>query len=720
MRSRTRPRLHRAEVYDRGWSRVDRYGPARLYAYLPPWGIWLALPVLAGVCHALAGSSPAAGTTVGAVSGIVVLGLAGFTWHVFGPRGASVRAHATASIAAAGVWLLWVVVVGLFRHSTWRWFHPIDWLLGWFNGWPWGAWLLLGPALAISWNVRRAARGDGSDTHDDGSAGLLDKVGIAGTIKRPVLEAGGTRVTARVQVEPGTHTAADVQAARGRLASALGVREPAVRVNRVPEDHSQADLVVVPRDQLATPTPWPGPHAPGESVAVEVAVGVYEDAEVARLWLPGDRHARPNPRNATHYAVMGQSGSGKSEGGLLLVTEGAIIRPDASVVYSDPVKGIQTVAPIAAGIDLLLTDQQSAIAAYRRLPQVIRARTHRLGVHGFKQWEPAAAEAPCELKYLIYVWEEAAALLANSTTFVAICEQARSAGISLVVSQQRMSHDRMDTSARYNLGGGWCFGTGDDVSAKFALSEQTLDAGATPWHWRDRYPGYSYLEGPGIDEQRWAIPVRAFMADSAHLAEVVAEHADPGLDPTTAEAFGAVYATYRRRVDEGAAVWQNAPARRTTIPLGVVHDSSEDELDPDAADPDGAEPAEDDPDFQVPPNPEPGFMDDIDPAHEIPTDDAAGIVLTFPDPPPQGTAGSMSTTAARTALRQYLTAMARAGHTTVTPGQLVDFRQRIGRQKSWLSDELRRLVAEDVLTDEPDRGVYGLPCPPDEPESVPA
>jgi hypothetical protein len=705
-----------------GYGRMERYGPVRLWAYAPPWGIWLALPVVAQLFRAFATASQAAGIVVGALSGVVVVGLSAFTWHVFGPRGASVRVHATASIAAAGVWLMWVIVVGLFRHPTWHWFHPVDWFVSLFNGWPWGAWFLLGPAAAITWNLRRGARGDGTDAHPQG-ADLLEKVGIAGQVKRTAIEAGGTRVRARVAVEPGEQTA-DVQAARGRIASLVKTRGTGVRVIPDPDNHAEADVVIVPRDQLANPTPWPGPLAPGESIAVEIPVGVYEDAETARLWLPGDPSARPSPRNAAHYGVMGASGSGKSEGTLHVVTE-VITRRDASVVYSDPVKGIQTVAPIAAGIDLLLTDQQTAIAAYRRLPTVIAHRTHRLGQYGFKQWTPAAAKPPCGLKYLIYVWEEAAALLANSSMFVAITEQARSAGLTLVPSMQRMSHDRLDTSARYNLGGGWCFGTGDDISAKFALSESTLDAGAAPWEWRDRKPGYSYLEAPGISEDRWPIPLRTYLADPEHQREVVAEYADPGLDETTAAAFGQVYADYRRQVAESAAAWQTAPGR-TVIPLhapapvaGFRVDDPDgmQETDMDGFDVDGDLAGEvDDPDFEFPPNPESGFFEDIDAAKEIAANDDENVIR-LPDPPARD--AGLSPTAARAALRTFLLDMARAGHDTVEPRQLVEFRQRIGRQKSWLSDELRRLVGEGFLTDEPDRGVYGLPDP-DEPGSVPA
>jgi hypothetical protein len=41
----------------------------------------------------------------------------------------------------------------------------------------------------------------------------------------------------------------------------------------------------------------------------------------------------------------------------------------------------------------------------------------------------------------------------------------------------------MPTTARFNFGAAYCCGCGDDYSAAFALSEQTIAAGAHPENW---------------------------------------------------------------------------------------------------------------------------------------------------------------------------------------------------------------------------------------------
>lgn len=686
-----------------GGAKTVKYGAAHLRPYSSPWAVWLALPFVGILFHTFAAISTPASVVVGAVGGIGGAILVGFTWHVFQPRAHSIRVHATVTVAGAAVWTMWVTAVGLFQWSPWRGWNVLEWLLGWFVGWPWGAWALIGPIACLTWNLRRVSRGEGNDTHADAGGGLMEAIGIAGRVKRVELEAGDTRVRAKVGVQRGTHTAADIQQAAGSIASAVGIRRGGVRVVSNPDDFSQADILITPRDLLADTLVWQGPSAPGGSIIDAIPAGRYEDGETAQLWFPGDEKKQ---RNATHFALSGMSGAGKTESGLSVLTDG-LTRRDFAVVFSDHVKGVQSVTPIAAGIGLVLTEQLQAVAAMRQLDKVISARTNQLGKYGFSQWTPQAAlpvdKGGAGLKLTVYWIEESAALIADSAKFVQATERARSAGLILVISQQRLSHDRIETSARSNIGANWCFGVRTPDEAKFALSEETLDAGACPWEWKSAKPGYSYLEAPGIDPSRWAMPLRGWLPDKDHLREVIAEFClDPTLDATTAEAFGKVYTDYRRQVDEGATAWQQvAPKGRTLIAvpdMSNIEDEDDEELDVD-----GEDDTDDDVDLEIPEQPEPGFMDDIDIEQEIPGDDLPLIPLG-----PVSTGEGMGTVEAREALRSFLEQLGEQGHETVKPEQLVEFRRHVGRSASWLTKELKRLVREGVLEDAPDRGVYGL------------
>lgn len=687
----------RARAEAPGASRTG-YGWARVAPYSPPWLTWGALPLLVVGARMLAARGLPAAMLVAVGLTVAAGGLTAFTWHVFKARGRSVQVHATAYVGVGALWVLWAAIAGLWSLAVWA------------------VWAFAGVVGGLTWSIRRAARGSGDDTHQGDDGGLLEAIGIAG---RPAgkarLEADGARVRLPVQMERGQASVEDLQGAKGRIASAAGVRKGAVRVEPEPDDHSRGDVVVVPRDLLRETIPYPGPSAPGASIVEELQVGRYEGGDTTRLWLPGDPKAKPAPRNATHIGVMGMTGSGKSESVLVALVE-AMTRPDCSVVYSDPIKGIQTVAPIAAGVGLLLTEQKPAVAAFRRLPVAIRARTAAMGRHGFRQWTPDVYRK-IGMKYLVCVWEEAADLLADSELFVKVTEQARSAGITLIPSQQRLSHDRMSTSARYNLGGGWCFGVGDDRSATFALSPQTLDAGAVPEEWKANKPGYAYLEAPGVPEVRWPEPMRAYLGDPDHLREVIAEHCrDAALDPVTANAFGKVYSDYRRQVLDGGADWQQPTRTAIAMPAGPTGRVKEDQADKDE---DGADDGQEgglegydprqDPDMPaMRPQPEPGFMDDADPSQELPEDD--------PDPPirwgrPAGEPRPTAS-AAKALLRAELARRAAEGAEEVTTGELAEYRaQVLRRSPAWLSGELRALVAEGVLDEHPDRGVYGLRTP---------
>lgn len=644
-----------------------------LIPYAPPWIGWLVLPALAFGARKLWATSisSAMGAAVGVV--LLVVGLTMFTWHVFRARGHSIRVHATASVGAGGGWLLIALVAGLDTRLVWS-----IWGMGGFG-------------VCLAWSLRRLAKSDGGDHHaDDGGQKVLEAVGLKGArFGKPKIVGG--KVSATLQLVGGEHTTADAQAAKSKLESKMKLRPGAVRIISNPDREDTPMVEIVAKDPLVYPIPWKGPNAPGESIAEIVEFATYDDGTRGGIYLPG--RAKP-VRPGGHYKVAGTTGSGKTEGGLIVITN-TLTRTDASVIYVDSVKGIQSIAPIINGVDLPILDRAKAMKFLKSLQTVIRDRTEFLGQRGFKQWEPG-----CGLKYLIVQIEEAADLLADSATFVKTSEQARSAGITLIPSMQRWSHDRVDTSVRENINGSMCYGVSSDTSATMALSEDTLDAGAEPWRWKNFKPGYLYIEGPGIDPKMWPRPARADLAESGHLTAAVAEFAHPGLDHVTAMALGDLYADHVSLVAEGRAPWQKPPVTATKMPVKPAP-VDEDEIDDD----DGDE-VETDYEHELPAQPEPGFMDDIDPDTEIGDDDDNVIAISIPVSP-----STMGRTEAVDALRSELRSRADAGMETIRPSELVEFRQRVGRSASWLTQELQRLVDEEFLSEEPDRGVYGLPVP---------
>jgi hypothetical protein len=153
-------------------------------------------------------------------------------------------------------------------------------------------------------------------------------------------------------------------------------------------------------------------------------------------------------------------------------------------------------------------------------------------------------------------------------------------------------------------------------------------------------------------------------------------------------------------VAEGKAPWQKPVKTATRMPAAV------DDLDDDIDDLDDDEDAVDDYEYEVPENPEPGFMDDIDPEQDIPDDDDNVIAIGLPINDTK-----MGRTEAVNELRREIESRIAAGMETVRPSELVDLRVRIGRSASWLTQQLQEFVDEGLLIEDPDFGVYGLPVP---------
>lgn len=443
------------------------------------------------------------------------------TFKITKPK-AFLQVHATLSVALGMLWLTAATITGPFDHPL------ID------------VWLIGMPVVTGSWSIRRLVGRGQRSSDGDGDAKLLKSVKLAGAKIKGEIEVGPNRATAQLQLPPGQLTADDVAQAKGRLASALSVGTNSIRVEPDPDHHDRATLTVVPQDMLKTSLPWPGPSAPGGSIADPLNVGIYGDGVPANFWLPGDVSA---VRNATHMLVMGMNGSGKSYGAKELWTE-ILTRRDVKLWIADGAKGLQTVgqfAPYADWVEPSASGAQNMLAV---LPAVIEKRASALADEGLEQWVPG-----CKLKYLVVWIEEAAAVIREADDIAHIVQTARSAGVTIVLSMQRPSYTQIPVDVRNQLGCVWCFGVKDNADAAFALDEALLDRGANPAAWKNRKPGYSYLEAPGIPEDRMVEPLRTWRTQGDdELIDAIIE-ADPNqyeLDEVTAAAAGKAYANRTR------------------------------------------------------------------------------------------------------------------------------------------------------------------------------
>ncbi|WP_405536388.1 sporulation protein SsgA [Streptomyces sp. NBC_00075] len=582
---RTYPLTVPATTNDGTGGSIGAYLLNRAKPHLPPW-IGVAGTGLIGVLGNWRwGESAAAG--VGLTLGSVIL--TGATWWMGKSTSQQRRLHSAVTVAAGSAWLTAACLAGPTA-------GPIDDL-----------YLIGGPVLALSWNVRMVLRRNDDPAGESSDKGLLAKVGLAraqiGTAK-----VEPNRVTAPLGLEAGEQTNDDVTKSLSRLASALDLPTSAVRYLPDPGSARRGELVIVPEDMLSEVVEWEGPSNLGGSIAEPLVIGRYDDGAPMYLWLPGDPEAK---RNGTHVLIAGGTGSGKGDTALNVQTE-ILSRRDVVLWLSDP-KSFQDFRPLLPGIDWAVEGGAPTEIMVEALKAAIPARTSWLGAHHYRQWTPECVQTQNDpahscrkdgtacgcagMPFLVAWMEEAANTLRalGDDVFTGIAQEARSAGISLIVSLQRPSYDQMSTSTRASLPSVIALGC-DPRDEGFSLPEAVIDAGAHPGAWGNRRPGYCYVVSPGIDESRYPSPgrTRAFGHRAVPVMELLATWAqrngatpDPITDRAAAGVAGRAY-TDRHDTGEQTA---NAAADEgdDDMEYGLLVDPEDVDIDPDAELPDPEE-----------------------------------------------------------------------------------------------------------------------------------
>jgi hypothetical protein len=626
-----------------------------------PFAVWLAEWPLAAAAHWQWGGSAVAS----AFLTLSAVGITGTTWWAGLEHGLKRQrlAMAVGTAACASSWFAGAAIGGATTTLAVN------------------SWLMGGPTIALAWAVKRALRTNENTqaSGDQLKEGLFEKIGLA-RAKARASKVEPNKVTVPVELDRGKQTHDDAAKAAKGLASALGVPENAVRWEKDPEDAGRGQYVIVPEDMLKEPTPWPGPSCPGGSIAdAPVPVGIYEDGPVCAIWFNGDEDAG---RNAQHYQVMGMTGAGKSQGGRVALVD-LMTRRDVVLWLLDPSKGAQTFGPILPGADWAALSMSECQAVINVLPNVITARANQLGEHGYDQWT-AEAGARLNMPYLIVWFEEVAKLFRDGVDLAPIAQEARSAGISLVFSLQRSSHTSMDTDVRANIGGAGVFGTNSATDSGFALSDDTMDAGARPEAWKNNKPGYSYWEAAGLDEARFATPTRTYLMDKQVAAETIARYRSvraPDAGPVTTAAAGPAYAN-RSRYDSAEQAAAERPAGEATGDA----DLDADDMALHATDPEYAD-IPIDIDRELPPVPQ-------------------GMDVPFGQP--GGPVGEKSREEALDELEAVLNEFVDRGQLTFAPADVYPFLPRIGKSASWVRREFRRLEGDGVLSLTDGTGVYQI------------
>jgi hypothetical protein len=665
---------------DTSWERMLASETGRLIDYARPWITAALLFPAALLTHRLWGQMPAAPW---AMSGLMLaaVGLGGFTWAIsrLKPIG---RAHSASTAAAVLTWLAIATITGPRQEITGA-------LLG-----------LIGGSLALSWNLRSSARAHINAAHAAGQdpAGRLsawfkdaaDHAGIPGT-KMSAAQIGPAKAEAVAVLPPGK-TAADLIGKLPSIESAGKIPPGALTATADPDQANRALITLSDPRIFSHAIPWPGPSAPGTSIANPLRPGIWQDAEPVMYVIVGH-----------HVFAMGASGAGKSIGGGWNLVGEIITRPDAAVIGADITKGDQTFGPLRPALHRFETTPAGARSLIDDVHGIIKPRTDYLAERGLQKWETG-----CGLSYLVIwleetpdIWEKLSGK--GEERLINTARALRSGGGTLVFSVQRNTWDQVPTIIRSQMAS-MCFGLNDAADCRFGLSERQQEAGVNPAEWGIRTPGKAVLDAPTIPLERVTMPLRTYSwgdnADlmTAHAAAYPA--ADRPVDAITAQICGGTPAPALPSADPAA---DDAGQRKAiTLTRAAAAIGDEDQADDD--------------DDQVDPIAE--YLTAEDPSPDITAEpaDADKPITASPDDAPfefDREPDKMTPEDARAAFADQLAAWATEGRESCAPKDFRGLMATTGMSRAWVQARLKEACEADSGPIERDdnAGIYRLKVP---------
>jgi len=541
-----------------------------------------------------------------------------------------------------------------------------------FNSGMVSAWLLGTVALGILWGIRHAGLKPSSENDKQVSEPdpLGGRVGVLKGARTKKIKGDDEAVEARVQMPRGGATVADVQAARDTIASAVSMGTDQVTVRPVKGRADQVDLAFTQPVDMDKVLAWTGPSHPGKSIAdAPIRLGYRMNGSEIAWWLVGSGDPA-NPRVLSHTLCTGMTGSGKTETICTAIIE-MRSRTDIVPIVGDPAKFAQSFGDIADCLEIAAKTPAEVKKLIKNLPDAVVYRAGLLGTLtrangqvGYKEWIPECYTLHGIPAVFIDIEEAAdvADLIADELDEAV--RKLRSIGIHLCISMQTAPHDNMARKTRGQFGQSLAHGCQEAQDAKYSLNSNTLDAGADPTKWGNESPGSLYAELVGTDKLHWSV-------DGKVLA-------------TT-------YEQKRTSIRDTKRYWAHLDAgTKQILGRGIIL-QDEQFL---AALP--SVPA----DREVP---EEDVRRDL---HAVPTDEGVVDVTQELQPPvgPRVAFGSperdrMSTEDARALIEGRIDDLEAGGRDSVGFGDLEDLAAVTGRQRTWIYQELTRLVKEGRLVE---------------------
>jgi hypothetical protein len=531
--------------------------------YLAPWGLFILAGFLGQLLFILWGERP---WTWMPLTGMVLAtgSLAYVGWLNTRARTSLALGHTLVTILVSGFWLTLCSATGLIRLEQVSW---AIWRMPTLAHPTFDLFIILGCSLAFAWNMRqgvhakeaRDAALQGETMDEWGEAGVP---GVRGTLKKK----NEFFLTGTLTIPRGM-SLTEFQHRRGAIESAWDWPLNSLTILPGPRGLTSRKVHarVMIKDPLAKGAPWPGiDRNPKLTLLDPIKEGIRADGETSIVYVATDSGAK-------HFLVQGMTGSGKTEGQKSIILECAY--RGAVQIIIDIVSGVQMFGSMAPALQWLITDEGAAKAVLKRLAEeVIPARMEQLAREKKKNWDPSSS-----LKLLRVHVEEAWSLL-DADELMDISVTARKAGVQLVISLQRASHDQLNTTVREQLGTRMCYGLGGSFGT-MVLDDEVLDAGADPTKWKDEQPGMHYLTRGGLSVSEKATATRSYW-DENGSAKVTFEREAVAIsnkisemDEVSAEAFGPLWDQHLSPLEVVRLAEEPTPRRRASAqPVAPVRE----------------------------------------------------------------------------------------------------------------------------------------------------
>jgi hypothetical protein len=633
-------------------------------AYLAPVVACCAAYPVAMVTNFVWGGNTVVDTIIGA-GAVCLTGLTHHTWH---KRHRQTRLHATVFTGAVAGWVSMATATGPYSP-------------GMLDAWGLGtlflisSWWLRITGFAVPHENDRAA------SADDGMGRIAKGIDAIKGSRAKTVTVEEDQVTARVQLNR-PKTVGDVQLEKTRIASNARVGTEQVAVRRVPGREDQADIVITAASQLDKRVTWAGPSQRGGSVADSPLVyGMRTDNRPVGLWVCGSPGSKASePRATGHILLTGAPNAGKTQTMRIIIMLGRW-RSDFVPVVANPNKFYQDFGDIADTLGLAAVDKAQCRRMAKNLVDAIGYRSDLLGSLGYKQWVPE-----CWTKHRIPLvvvdFEEATTTLdGENPAFDEAVRTGRSSGLVVVASLQSAHGSNLERKSRGLLTQSITHGCSEMYDAKFSMNPKTLESGADPTQWKANYPGMHYAELIGIPSEEWPIAARTFDVSDAEIRAELDASRDAGMwaemDPGTKMRLGAGIPSLTD---------QAITARLPLVPVDMP-DGTDEDADEETQGPELVKETEDGP---------------VDITQELPPVRAIG---NLPQAAPEEVVGADE---AREALAMKIEEMAADGVLEVRGSDFKDWVAEIGKGRTWVYDELKRLLETGVLEEGDGKALYRI------------